>query len=410
MSDTRGNIAIIFSLSVLALLLAAGAALDFGQQVILKQNVQIALDDATMTALAVTNDALNSGSSSSDANAKGLAAAQLSFKANATKTNNAEAKFNIDETGATVTVNSTAHTVAKNGLMSLTGLANTDVNALSQASGDSQMYRDFYLLADVSTSMLLPSTPAGIKSMETATGCALACHDNSGGTNIDSYNFAKKNNIVLRYDVLNQGIGQLMDYLKGNTTLASHTRVGLWTFDSLVKNPVAMTSNFASVKTAYPAPALVLNDASSATPFASYIDSIVKLIGKGGDGGSRQNAKKILILATDGVNDPTRAWTTQVLLRDQVKAFDMSFCDTLKSNNVSVAVVYTPYYAMPYDWGYNATLGQPGNAGGATRVDDIPIVMAKCAGDLLVVANDAATLKNSFQTIFEKISVPRLTQ
>jgi hypothetical protein len=117
----------------------------------------------------------------------------------------------------------------------------------------------------------------------------------------------------------------------------------------------------------------------------------------------------MVIIATDGVNDPTRAWVSQTSLRSQVRVFDTSFCNSFKTNGVTVAIINTPYYPMTWDWGYNATLGQPGSLGGATRVDDIPIALSACAGSNFVQAADVATIQSSFTYLFSKASPIRLT-
>jgi hypothetical protein len=118
----------------------------------------------------------------------------------------------------------------------------------------------------------------------------------------------------------------------------------------------------------------------------------------------------MVIIATDGVNDPTRAWaSTQPALRSEVRVFDTGFCTTFKSNGVIVAIINTPYYPMPWDWGYNATLGQPGSLGGSTRVDDIPIALRACAGNNFILAPDVSTIQSSFTKLFINASPIRLT-
>jgi len=64
---------------------------------------------------------------------------------------------------------------------------------------------------------------------------------------------------------------------------------------------------------------------------------------------------------------------------------------------------------MPWDWGYAATLGQPGRLGGATRVDDIPIALKACAGSNFILAPDVATIQSGFTELFNKASPIRLT-
>ena len=69
----------------------------------------------------------------------------------------------------------------------------------------------------------------------------------------------------------------------------------------------------------------------------------------------------------------------------------------------------TPYYPMTWDWGYNATLGQPGSLGGATRVDDIPIALQACAGNNFTVASDVTAIEQAFIKLFTNASPIHLT-
>ena len=208
--------------------------------------------------------------------------------------------------------------------------------------------------------------------------------------------FAKSANIELRYDVVAQGIGQLMDYLGGDPSIASHTRAGLWTFSSAINNPVPMTSNLGIVKRSFPAPEISQGYSNTLTQFDLYVDQLISIIGRGGDGSSANSAKKLLILSTDGVSDID---PLEPFYMNLIGQFNMSFCETLKSKNVEVAIVYTPYLPLPQSDYYNATLARPGNFS-ASRATDVPIVFKKCAGDLMVTANDAASLRSGFQTVY----------
>jgi hypothetical protein len=186
-------------------------------------------------------------------------------------------------------------------------------------------------------------------------------------------------------------------------------KVGLWALDSSLTQMSSMTSSYTSVSSNFPAPAVATSDAAAATPFNHLIGDFISTVGTAGDGSSPSSPKKMVIIATDGVNDPTRAWVSDASLRPQVKVFDTTFCSTFKTNGVTVAIINTPYYPMTWDWGYNATLGQPGSLGGATRVDDIPIALAACAGQYFTVASDVAAIQNSFTNLFIKASPIRLT-
>jgi len=309
--------------------------------------------------------------------------------------------------GLTLTGSGTATTEVPTSFSKILGFSSLNLSVASNSSSTTQPFVNVYLLIDISSSMLLPSTPAGITQMRNGTGCALACHSTTDGT--DSYSYALNHGIQLRYQVVNQGIQNLLTYLNGNSTYKNYVKVGLWSFDSELNKMSSLTSNFTSVANKFPAPGLATDDAAAATPFDSLISDFVSTVGTGGDGSSAGSAQKMVIIATDGVNDPTRAWTSNTSLRSQVRVFNTGFCNSFKSNGVTVAIINTPYYPMPWDWGYNATLGQPGSLGGTTRVDDIPIALQACAGSNFIQAPDVATIQSAFTTLFQKASPIRLT-
>jgi hypothetical protein len=289
------------------------------------------------------------------------------------------------------------------------GFPTLPLNVKSQAKSVAQPYLNVYLLIDISSSMLLPSTTDGITQMINGTGCALACHTTTDGT--DPYSYALNNNIQLRYQVVNQGVQNLLNYLSSKSILSSHVKVQLWSLDSSMTQLSTMTSSYSTISHNFPAPSIAVNDAAAATPFDNLVGNFISTVGKGGDGSSPSSPQKLLIIATDGVNDPTRAWaSTQPELKPQVKVFDTAFCNTFRNAGVTVAIINTPYYPMPWDWGYNDTLGQPGSHGGATRVDDIPIVLSGCAGNNFTLASSVSAIQSAFVGLFLLAAPTALTK
>ncbi len=242
--------------------------------------------------------------------------------------------------------------------MGMFGTSSTTVKASSQAQAIVEPFINIYLLVDISASMLLPATNDGIAQMRSGTGCALACHDKTDGT--DTYAYAKRNNILMRYEVVNQGIDNLLNYIRSRQSTPGRVRVELWSFDHDMRRLVSLTPDLARVSSNFPAPALASTEESAATRFDDLIGSFVTAVGTSGSGESQSDAKKLVMIATDGVNDPTRAWTWNTPLRADVRAFNTAFCDTLKSRGNTVSIINTPYLPMPWDWGYNATLGTAG--------------------------------------------------
>lgn len=404
--DKRANIAVIFALALVPLVTFMGVAVDYTIANKQRTKLQQALDVALLAGAAAGKQALDSGGSQSTAISAANAAATSIFVGNTTGIIS-QLVTNFTVNGLTLSGTGSATSNMVTNFLSIIGRPTLGLSVASNTSSTTQPYMSVYLLVDISSSMLLPSTQAGITQMINGTGCALACHDQTNGT--DSYAWALNKGIQLRYQVVNQGIQNLLTYLNSSSTFKTYVRVGLWSFDSSLTQMSALTSSFSSVSNNFPAPGLASSDSAAATPFDSLIGNFVSIVGNGGDGTSLASPQKLVIIATDGVNDPTRAWVSQTSLRPQVKVFDTSFCTTLKNKGITVAIINTPYYPMTWDWGYNATLGQSGSLGGATRVDDIPIALSACAGNYFIRTSDPTTIQSAFTTLFTKAAPVRIT-
>ena len=359
-ADRRGVFAILFAAMLPALIITVGAAIDYSAAISQKMRMQSALDAAVLAGSVAARNALNLGYNNTIANTAGQSAATSFYNSNGNPGGTLTTSFPVS--GLTVTGIGSVTATMKTSFMGFIGVSTMTLTVSSQTATQAQPYLQVYLLVDISTSMLLPSTMDGINSMMAGQGgCALACHDNPGN---DSYAWALKNGIQLRYQVVNLGVLNLLSYLNSNPIYQAKVQVGLWSLDSAITQYSGLTSNFTAVANNFPAPGVAYNDAAAATPFNTLIPNFVSMVGSAGDGSSWSKPKKLVILATDGVNDPTRAWTSNVPLRAQVKVFDTTFCTNLQAAGVTVAIINTPYYPMPWDWGYVATLGQPGTLGG----------------------------------------------
>jgi Flp pilus assembly protein TadG len=404
--DRAGNVAMMFALALVPILACVGAAIDYSMASNQRTKVQAALDQAILAGVIAGKQALDGGSGKKEAIAAAEAAAEKFFTANL---NGISAKLTADYKmkGLNLSGTGSASVDVPTTFMKITGVSTMQIDSASQATSATQPFLEVYLLIDISASMLLPTTEDGINRMIKGQGCALACHDRTDGK--DSYSWALNQGIQLRYQVVNQGVQNLLTHLNNNATFKSHVKVGLWSLDHNLTKNASLTSSYTTVSSNLPAPALAINDASAATPFNDLIDDFISAVGKAGDGSSASSPQKMVIIATDGVNDPTREWVSNTSLRSQVKVFDTGFCSTFQKNDVTVAIINTPYYPMTWDWGYNVTLGQPGSLGGKTRVDDIPIALQACAGKYFTVASDVSSIQNAFTNLFVAASPIRLT-
>lgn len=402
-----GNVALIFALAAVPLLGMIGSAVDYTRASVQQARLQAASDAAIIAGVVAAKTDIDKGNGEAAALRNAKSAAEAYFRSNY---QNSAASFTATFTMSGLSISGTATATHQNPttFMTLFGISSTPIGARSQSKAATEPYLNIYLLIDISASMLLPATADGIAQMTRGTGCALACHDKANGN--DTYGWALRNNILMRYQVVNQGIDNLVSYIRSKQTLSGKVRIELWSFDHDMRRLVSLTSDLTRITRNFPAPALASSDESAATRFDDLISTFVSAVGTSGSGLSQQDAKKLVMIATDGVNDPTRAWTSNVALRSQVRAFSTTFCDTLKQRGNTVAIINTPYLPMPWDWGYNATLGQPGTRGGTTRVDDIPIVLRRCAGSYFTVASDVEAIRSSFVSLFTAATPIRLSQ
>ena len=250
--DRRGNIAMVYAISVPVVILAVGIAIDFGRAAQLRTKLNAAADSAALAALTPAMMAQSNATAQAAALAMfngqaaglaGLAAGQTSVTVTITNPNG-----NVLDRQVSVCYNAAESTI-------FAGILHASILPMgncAQAQAAIPPNINFYLLLDNSPSMALPATTAGITQMVNLTpkqdggnACAFACHqastnnsDTAGnpclatvngvatyttptqssgqycattqGTQIDNFALARKNNITLRLDELTSAVTTLM--------------------------------------------------------------------------------------------------------------------------------------------------------------------------------------------------------
>lgn len=406
----RGNVAVTFGLLALPLIMVGGLAIDYTRMTSAQTRLDKAADSAALAAVAQ-----NAGTSPTLATRKSTG--EQTFVQNATVGSNATYTYSVVVTQANLTLTAKATYTATVPLIfgNLIGMASTTISGASSATSSLPPYIDVYLMIDTSGSMALGASQADIDQLMSKTGCAFACHDGSSsywvnGKWTDSYGYAIANNISLRFQIVNQGIQNLIQVATQSNSPTPKIRLALYGFDVNLNQLATITYNFTQIQNNYPSTPSSSGESDGATHFNENITAMLNAVGTGGDGSTQATAKKLLIIATDGVQDPGRFWTWNLPYRAQVDVLDTSFCKTAASKNVSVGFVHTPYLPMAWDWGYNATLGMPSQHGGSgTRDDDVEPMLRACAGNLYLKASDTQGIKDAFVKIFQNFSSPRIT-
>jgi len=413
-----GSIVPTFALLMPVVLIACGLGVDGAYYIDSKRKVDAALDAA---ALAATSDlrkillaAGTSSPSSASSSAEVSRRAGTLFNANLS----AASRFAVDNvttdlsvSGPIITANFSYRATYRPFVMRVTGRDAVQFAGRSTVKASVLPYVEVTLLVDTSVSMAIGVDASAQDRLRATTGCAFACHDGAPFQGYeDTFAFAQAKGIVTRYDAVIQALSALIDKFDRIDAGASYIKASIVTFDLAFQQRQGMTLSRALLRSGIPrTPAVYTDEHAGATRFNEGISSLVNGLGKSGDGSSPAKPIKMVILATDGVQDPGRYWTWDLPVRDKVDVIDTSFCTTLKSKGVRIGIVHTPYVPMTYDWGYLATLGQPSTRGGpATRADDVAPALQTCAGADYHVADDKQSIIDGFQTLFARLLVPQL--
>ncbi len=188
--DSRGNIAVIFTIALLPILAAIGCAVDYSLATRMRAKLQSAADAAAVASISQKSPGFVSAAQMTG---DGSVAAAV-IDANNIFNGNMSAIAGFSNLVLTSTVTKTGIKLASNVqfsaqvpvvFMKVLGYQTLTVTGYSKASASLPPYLDFYLTLDVSGSMGLPSTSAEAVRMQSInpdnfvqypTGCTLACH------------------------------------------------------------------------------------------------------------------------------------------------------------------------------------------------------------------------------------------
>ena len=428
--DRRGNVAIIFALSLIPCTFLAGMALDF---TFATERRVILNSAADAGALAAVTPAMMQQSST---NAQ--TAATNAFNAVAstvTGTTSITPTITVTDNGlirtATVsyTANSTNSFPTVLQLLTKTGQPNWPISGSASSTATTAPNIDFYLLLDNSPSMNIAATSAGITTMVNNTsaqgGCAFACHeshpssDNLGNPNgEDNYTLAQNLGVVTRIQNMATAASTLMS--TATSTEASNNatyRMAIYTFNYNGVNTIqTLTSNLTTAATAaagidvlevYDNNCLTSSNCNNDTDtnFPSAMSGINTIMPTPGTGATNSTPQKVLFLVSDGVEDDNTGVCSKTLSGTRCQApFDTSWCTTIKGRGIRIAVLYTTYLPLPTNSWYNTWIG-PWQSQIATN-------MQSCASPGLYFAiTTDGDITAAMQALFEEaVSTARLTQ
>ncbi len=428
--DRRGNIAMIFALSLIPIIFLAGMAVDFTAAAQKRLHLNAAADAAALAA--VTPTMMGQSVSTAQTAANNIFMGEAST---VTGLNYSAPTITITATGLarTVTVSYTASSANTfpNVFALLNGSAQTSwpISGSSTATSTTSPNIDFYLLLDNSPSMNIAATTAGIATMVANTkaqgGCAFACHEsnpwadnlgNPGGE--DNYTLAQNLGVVTRIENMATATQALMD-TASSTEAANNARyrVAIYTF------------NFAGTSKIHPLSADLSSGKADAknidvlevcannwltcsnsnndtdTNFESAMSQINGIMANPGTGVKGGDPQEVLFLVTDGVDDEVSLSCSQPLDGTRCQQpFNTSWCTTVKNRGIRIAVLYTEYLPLPTNAWYNSWI-----APFQSRIG--PNLQSCASPGLFFQVTTDGDISAAMQAMFQQaVSSARLTQ
>jgi Flp pilus assembly protein TadG len=188
--DSRGNIAVIFGMSVIPILSAVGCAVDYSLATRMRAKLQSAADAASVASISQKSPGYNAAvlMTTDGSVTAGVTDAKNIFNGNMSGVNgfsNLTLNSTVTKTGIQLNSNVTFSADVPVTFMKVVGFQKLTVSGTSTSAASLPAYLDFYLMLDVSGSMGLPSTNAEQTRLAAVNpdnfglypgGCTLACH------------------------------------------------------------------------------------------------------------------------------------------------------------------------------------------------------------------------------------------
>ncbi|WP_342725160.1 pilus assembly protein TadG-related protein [Bradyrhizobium sp. B097] len=363
--DRSGNIAMMFGLALLPLLVAVGCAVDYSRANQIRSKLISAADAASVGSVAKASPGfVAAGAMTSDGEiSAGEADARKIFNGNIFSQNGftlTSVTPTMTKSGGTITSTVQFTADVPTMFLGVLGRSKVSVSGTSTSTANMPLYIDFYLLLDNSPSMGVAATPADVTKMvnNTPDQCAFACHDYNDANNY--YNLAKTLGVTTRIDVLRSATQQLMDTAANTATYSSQYRMAIYDFGASSKTIglralFSLSTSLSSAKSAAGNIDLMgvygNNDSYTAdkdSQFSTVLPAISNAISAPGPG-TAAAPMKYLFFVSDGVADePNSSCLKPITGSSRCQSpINPALCDAIKRRNIKIAVLYTTYLQLP---------------------------------------------------------------
>lgn len=384
--DDHGNIALIFALLVVPIVLTVGMAIDLAFAWQSRQTIQQLSDAISTVTTSSARDYLATNGVSQITAATTAANAQAQafcadFTTKSKQLSSIQCGVTLSLQGLNVYSNSTVSGTYNTFFMNIIGTPQISYSETANAQAPLPPYIDFYMLLDNSPSMGIGATVADMNLIANNTGgCEFACHDtNPYETGSNTYQKAKNVGATLRIDQVKSASQALLTYA-GQQTFANRYRIAAYSFGDQaypgkigLKQLAALNGNFSQVSTSLSSLDLMWiatnNDNNNDdSDIDGNLTALANQIPTPGNGSSTATAQKVIFLVTDGAADiappipgNNRYWSSSgiypgswsspcvTIYNDYdgnhcMQPVTVSVCNAIKAKNILIAVLYTTYF------------------------------------------------------------------
>jgi len=425
--DRRGNVLMMFGFAVMPMTFAVGMGIDYARAMKSQTKLNGVADAAALVAVSKIAMPLDDKTAADQARQMFLIQAQSVLGPGAVQLTNVTTTAVKDSTGrrtASVTYTATSGNVFARVL----GLRVLNIGGASSTTNAIAPNMNFYMLLDVSGSMALPTTSAGLLKIaqSNSKGCKFACHSvndltgtDANGNQTSLYNVARSYNLTLRVDEEATAVRSLISTA---TTTASRNgaayqfamagfrgKGGFSTFQSLtgtVQKIIDATGLIGPSKfysngcptSACKSTEVGFNDQDSGTSDA--MDNINAMMTDPGSGLNGEAPKAVMFMITDGMRDEARSGGKPEI------AIDTAKCDAIKARGIRIAVLYTEYLRESLD---NDNWSQVNVAPNLYKVE--PALQACASTGLYTKVTTDGDIAAALSALFQNaVATARITQ
>ena len=362
--NRRGNALMIFGFALPPLMFAVGMGVDYARALQAQTKLDAIADAAALLAVSKSMLPVPDAAAAASARTMFLTQSQSTTSTGMIVIDSLTATATTDANGRrTATVTYTGHSA--NIFAGILKVGSLDIHGVSQTANASAPNIDFYMLLDVSASMALPTTSAGLTTVANSNSqkCQFACHSandikgsNASGIQTDLYGVAKSYGLTLRIDDEGTAVSKLTADAQSTQSKNGATyRMAISTFRGVggftTLQPLTANLSSAATKTTNLTPYQYYTnncptsackstevgwgdrDTGSSDAF-TQMNALMPTPGTGVYGAAPQ---AIMFIITDGMRDEYRPGG-----RPEV-AIDTTKCDTIKARGIKIAVLYTEY-------------------------------------------------------------------